>query len=381
MKPFQPGHYEPKDGLVMPVPTLEAQVRELGDMGISFNLPEEALITKLREHADPAAYERDPYHLLLSIAGTEWIDADGGVFRLSDDVLRFDLECVEDPDVYTDIVRKFIALARGDVQIDELECSVDFDAGEARLAFTYEGERRELDVRFDHDWFDVTVLERIAAIVRKPGREFACAEDAQTVTILYGSAEMLGRLNRAANNRFRVLGGGAAVKPERKTLAPASGTNKAGLEVIRTYPPSHYCGSIAIIFLALIGTRIMSRLGELDTRRLTFLFIFGAPAVLWLLWMVIRSARTERLEIAERALRFNSKAVKPQEIHRITLLEDRLFLHRRNDRTPFMLRLKHREDFECLKAQLGDFGRRNSVQVDVAGDDSGEREQGRSSEK
>jgi hypothetical protein len=186
-------------------PSLEAQIQFLKELGITFNLPDDELIAKLRENGDPQLYEKEPYSFLLSVAGTDLADGDGGVLRLSDDVLSFDIECVEEPDVYTRMVRRFVQLTRGEVGIDDLDGHVDFDEGTAWLSFTHEGRRHELDVKFEDDWFDVTIFDRIAAIVRRPGRQFARFMDGQTITLLYCTPEVLQTLNRAADNRFRAL--------------------------------------------------------------------------------------------------------------------------------------------------------------------------------
>ena len=186
-------------------PSLEAQVRELKAMGVTFNLPDDVLIGKLTAQFEPQRYEKQPYTLLLDVAGSDLVDEDGSVLRMSDDVLSFDIECVDEPDIYTKMVRRFVQLSRGEVRIDELESDVDFEAGKAWLSFTHEGERHELDVKFEDDWFDVSVFDRLAAIVKKPGKDFVCSMDGQTITMLYCAPETLRKLNLATRGRFRAM--------------------------------------------------------------------------------------------------------------------------------------------------------------------------------
>jgi hypothetical protein len=184
---------------------LETQIQGLKELGITFNLPDEELIGKLKEQFDPQAYANDPYTLLISTAGTDLLDEDGNVLRMSDDILSFDIECVEDEQVYTHIVEQFMRLTKGECRISELDSNVDFNEEAARLSFSHEGRRHELEVTFEDDWFDVSVLERIAEIVRKPGKDFVYFKDGQTLTILYCTPEALEKLNRAANRKFRVM--------------------------------------------------------------------------------------------------------------------------------------------------------------------------------
>jgi hypothetical protein len=186
-------------------PSLETQIQDLRAMGITFNLPDEVLIGKLTAQCEPRRYEEEPYTLLLDVAGTDLVDEDGSVLRMSDDVLSFDLECVEEPDIYATVVRRFVQLTRGEVRIDELESRVDFDEGKAWLSFTHEGKRHELDVKFDDDWFDVSVFDRIAAIMKRPGKRFVRSVHGQNITLLYCTPETLHSLNRATGNRFQAI--------------------------------------------------------------------------------------------------------------------------------------------------------------------------------
>ena len=132
---------------------LETQIQDLKELGITFNLPDEELIGKLKEQFDPQAYANDPYTLLISAAGTDLLDEDGNVLRMSDDILSFDIECVEDEQVYTHIVEQFMRLTKGECRISELDSNVDFNEEADRLSFSHEGRRHELEVTFEDDWF------------------------------------------------------------------------------------------------------------------------------------------------------------------------------------------------------------------------------------
>jgi len=147
-------------------PHLEAQIQDLKDLGITFNLPDEELIEKLKEQFDPQAYGKAPYNLLISTAGTDLIDGDGNALWMSHDILSFDLECVEDEDRrvpyfsgYDRAVSSFVAELPLDVEL----------VGQRAVGFA---PGRLLQLQFDH----AAVLQLLE---RAPDRRFIVADVGQ----------------------------------------------------------------------------------------------------------------------------------------------------------------------------------------------------------
>lgn len=186
-------------------PSLETQVQELKSLGLTFNESDAELIKQLTDQFDRKLYEEDPYSILISIAGTDLLDVDGNQLRLSYDILSFDTECVEDENIYSDMVGQFIRLTKGEVEISDLNSKVDFHEEIAHISFTFEQQRYEWDVSFNDDWFDVGVFERIATIVEKPDKKFIYFNDGQHLTIMYCTFPALRQINKLTKNKFKTL--------------------------------------------------------------------------------------------------------------------------------------------------------------------------------
>ena len=89
---------------------IEEQLRVLSDLGIKPK--HEGFIDWICYEWGRDAVESDPYYLLLFSLGGE--RENGDIWeRLSDDVYSFDIECVEDGDIYEQFLKKLSTLSKG----------------------------------------------------------------------------------------------------------------------------------------------------------------------------------------------------------------------------------------------------------------------------
>lgn len=113
-------------------PALEEQIHVLHELGFTFNLNEaNELIDHLLVQFERENYEEDPYFLLLTTAGAEIYDGNMQFIRASHDVWNFDMECIEEEDAYTKLLKSFIDLAKGELPLENIDSNVDFDSEEA----------------------------------------------------------------------------------------------------------------------------------------------------------------------------------------------------------------------------------------------------------
>ena len=185
--------------------SLEMQIQTLIDLGVTFNLSDVQLIKGLTDEFDKQVYEEDPYRLLISVAGSNLLDSNGNELRLSYDILSFDTECVEDENIYSDVITQFLRLAKMENHISELDSKVNFDTETAYITFLFEGKRYKWTISIDNDWFDVSVLERMASVIEKPNMKFIYFCDGQHFTLMYCSQAVFKQLNNLTKNKFKIL--------------------------------------------------------------------------------------------------------------------------------------------------------------------------------
>ncbi|MDO3410520.1 hypothetical protein QWJ34_12180 [Saccharibacillus sp. CPCC 101409] len=181
---------------------LEEQIRKLVSLGIGFSLPEEELIEQLTRHWERELYEEEPYVLLLNIAGLEQFERGRGLYRLSPQIWTFDIECVEEEDVYEQAVETMVAMTGGRIEIEELSGKVDFDAAGTEISFTLNGKKHELYARLQGDWFDLDILGGAATIFRGPDLRFLERRVDQSVTFVCCTPAAQLELKQLTNGAF-----------------------------------------------------------------------------------------------------------------------------------------------------------------------------------
>ncbi len=185
--------------------SLENQIDVLKELDISFNESDTSLLKHLTGHFSREQYEEDPYRLLISIAGTDLLDINDNEIRLSDDILSFDTECVEEENIYTEVITRFIDITRGDLPLRNIDSKVDFEEETAYISFKYENDTTHWEVNFDDDWFDVSIFEKLAKLVVNREKSFIFFNDGQNLTILYCTSPVFKKLNELTNNQFKLL--------------------------------------------------------------------------------------------------------------------------------------------------------------------------------
>ncbi|KIL38772.1 hypothetical protein SD70_24075 [Gordoniibacillus kamchatkensis] len=189
-------------------PRLEEQLRALRGLGITYELDEEEVAEVLLGQFERELYEEEPYDLLLPMLGTDLVDEDGDVLRLSPEVWSFDTECIFDEDAYTRLLRNMVELSKGKFALRGIESKVDFEREEAFVSFVHEGEAHRWTVAFEDDWVDFDLLRKLGklAAASASSKRYVYWNDGQSVTMLYCDNDTLKRLNKLVKKPFAVLG-------------------------------------------------------------------------------------------------------------------------------------------------------------------------------
>lgn len=187
--------------------SLEEQIITLKQLGFTFNVYDEQLIHSLLNHFERDVYEDDPYSLLLTICGAELSDKEDKELRLSNEILNFDTECVEDERIYDYLVDQFTQLSNGKFVLANVKSLVDFDNEIAKITFEYEGSIYDWEIAFNHDWIDFNLLRKLGnlAYLNKDSKHYYCFNDGQHLTLIYCDRATVKKLNRLMKNIFVLL--------------------------------------------------------------------------------------------------------------------------------------------------------------------------------
>ena len=152
------------------------------------------------------AVEADPYNLMLFSLGGERESGDKWE-RLSDDVYSFDTECVEDDDVYADIFINLAALSKGVFSVTSVSSAVEHENHSASISFVYNNANYNWNLKYDDDWFDKDVVNRINQLVSEmnPIRSFYTCSPGQNLTTLFTSQDVIEKVNSLVTIPF-ILG-------------------------------------------------------------------------------------------------------------------------------------------------------------------------------
>jgi hypothetical protein len=167
-----------------PVP-LERQIKALKDAGLS--LAPGRTIDELLTSWPRAAYESDPYNLLLFMYGSD-VEAAPWERAFCERGWNFDMECVVEKGDY---VRAFENILRIAGQPDlATSMSDDFRIGAdtCEIKYTINGRDRVVSARIDNDWADpeaVTAFVRDIETAIADGRHFWASDNGQASVLFF----------------------------------------------------------------------------------------------------------------------------------------------------------------------------------------------------
>lgn len=179
---------------------LETQLDLLARAGIT--LSPDATIDDLLYSFDRGAYESRPFHLLSFVLGVE-VEREPWGRPFSRSAWNFDTECVHGPGAYVEIVRRLAALAGRSDALGAVTDHLDFDTGEAWLAFELDGRTQRWTVEVRDDWADTLVVSYVMAALERDGKRFYARDNGQAMVLYFLDAAAAGAVNAVAPDLLR----------------------------------------------------------------------------------------------------------------------------------------------------------------------------------
>lgn len=181
---------------------LEAQLENLNNLGVSLKegvAPEELLTNFSREEL-----EEEPYSLLLSVLGSSRETAEGEFSENSDDILFLDAYCIEEADIYVEIVNRLMVMSGGVLRLEDVRASVDEEKGAAEVSFALDGAERSIKLEAEGKMIDVDLFTGINAILKEKSSEktfFNYLSD-ESIFVIFSDKKSAKAINKIAGTGF-----------------------------------------------------------------------------------------------------------------------------------------------------------------------------------
>jgi hypothetical protein len=80
---------------------------------------------------------------------------------------QFDTECIAGDGSYVEIAERLKSVAQGSLPIENIRDHVDEQAGEAWLAFGFQGEEIRIDCEINNDWVDTRLFAHFVRLLER----------------------------------------------------------------------------------------------------------------------------------------------------------------------------------------------------------------------
>jgi hypothetical protein len=185
--------------------TLRQQIKNFAEVGVTLNPG--VTIDDLEHSFSNREYEADPYRLLFFVLGSE-VERTPWGRRISNQVWNFDLECVEGPGRYQEILRNLAELVGRPELISEIAESIGPTVAVGELSYCIDGNRRTLGVRVQDDWADADAVASILRDIENTldcGRRFWSADHGQVAILTFLTAADAKRINALCGGLLRPI--------------------------------------------------------------------------------------------------------------------------------------------------------------------------------
>ena len=170
-------------------PSVEEQLRVLADLGIKPK--QDGYVEWVCYEWDREDIETLPYNLILYSLGGERENA--GIWeRSSDDVFSFDIDCVDNENIYAKILIRLVELSKGMLNITNIISIVDHENQTASISFRYDEINYSWDLKFEEDLFD-----KMNQLLKESGSSmffYICSFD-KNLIVLFESPDTIEKVN------------------------------------------------------------------------------------------------------------------------------------------------------------------------------------------
>lgn len=141
---------------------LETQIQQLAGCGIHLR-PHLFAETLLQEFPREKFEEKPFIGTVICMSG--YADEQ----PISDNLFHLDAECIGGPGDYARIAERLRDLAQGELPIENIHDHVDFENGDAWVAFDLEGENYEWHARVHDEWIDPEIISKFCGLLARRG--------------------------------------------------------------------------------------------------------------------------------------------------------------------------------------------------------------------
>ncbi len=135
-------------------------------------------------------------------------EVNGEWLPLSDDLYCFDTECVEDEDIYAQVIQRLAHITKGVFDISDISSRVEHDNRTAGVSFVYHGEQYDWPLQYNEDWFDCELVDKINALLKLNGSDqfFYVSAPDQNLHVIFGTKANITKINQWLTVPFRLAG-------------------------------------------------------------------------------------------------------------------------------------------------------------------------------
>ena len=182
--------------------TLEQQIATLAEFGLHLN--EDITIDDLLCYQSRETYEKSPFNHILFCYGNA-VQREPWDQLVCSKVWNFDLECIEDPGDYVNIVQSLCRISEQGERFTDIEDSIDYEDNTAWLEYTIDGQKRHLIPEIDDDWADMEIINKIMDDIGGDDQRFYAIDAGQGMLLFYLDTETGTKLNHLTNDALQAM--------------------------------------------------------------------------------------------------------------------------------------------------------------------------------
>lgn len=182
--------------------SVESQLGRLGRFGIRPNpgvRPDDLFVNFSREEL-----EEEPFTLLLPVLGGSREVSEGVYEPIADGILYLDGECIENADVYLEILNRLQTMTGGILTLENASAATDEDAGTITVAFHFNGKECSWLLGASGAEIDVRFFSAYNALLREAGadKRIQISVSSESLLVIYLDKKSDKELNKLALTGF-----------------------------------------------------------------------------------------------------------------------------------------------------------------------------------
>lgn len=184
---------------------LKKQLEVLGKLGIS--LSPEVTVHNLLKEMKFSNFVSNDYLSLLIVMGCEFQNSDNIWIKFSNNIWYLDTECIEDNGDYIRVVERLIAMANGELKINNLNDYIDIENKEAKVYFELNEKLYNWELVVDDDWLDMNIFSKFNDLLSELNshKKFYVSAIDQSILVGIFNKIQLNEINKLIDVEFEFM--------------------------------------------------------------------------------------------------------------------------------------------------------------------------------